>query len=545
MMSEMQHGGGGYGAGGIAFMVVYLLSLLLIGYWGYLKRGEKTLGDFYLGGRGVGFFVLLFTLYATQYSGNTLFGLVGGAYREGWIWLQFVYIMMMVVVFYLLYAPKLYPLSQREKFVTPSDFLAARYQSRAVSLAGSVVMLYALANYLLAQMTAMGRAFEGVLTDWGMRGAMAKSAVNQGGIDPGRSDVFELGGIWVELGEFLTDAGGDGLGGAFVLGVVGLALVMLIYETLGGFRAVAWTDMIQGIVMLCGFTGVVVLIVWKFGGMTNMTERMLSGDVVDQMKVLPPGLRGNLEWVSYVLVAGIGASLYPQAIQRIYAAKKVEVLKKSLCVMVFMPLCTTLVMVVIGIYASDRYEGLSGASADKIFAVILSDIQGSGLIGYCLSVVLSGAVVAAIMSTADSALLTMSSMITKDFIGEYGLKESTLMWIGKVTAWVLVVLIGGGALVLEATDLDLTLIDLLDLKLEGLAQLAPAFMLGMHWKGLRAGGVLCGLLVGLGVMLGMRVWLEDGRLFEVHAGMYGLIANALVAVVVSWVLNASKRELVE
>ncbi|QDU34616.1 Sodium/proline symporter [Poriferisphaera corsica] len=501
---------GGYGVGGVVFMVAYLLSLLLVGYWGYLKRGEKTLSDFYLGGRGVGFFVLLFTLYATQYSGNTLFGLVGGAYREGWVWLQFVYIMMMVVVFYLLYAPKLYPLARREGFVTPSDYLEMRYESRVMSLAGSVVMLYALGNFMLAQMTAMGRAFEGVLGDWGMMETGANA----------------------------------GIGWTFLLGVVGLALVMLIYETLGGFRAVAWTDMIQGLVMLCGFGGVMVLIVWKFGGMGAVTERMMSGDMMDQLKVLPPGVSGNLRWMSYVLVAGIGASLYPQAIQRIYAAKQVAVLKKSLCVMVFLPLFTTLVMVVIGVYATDRYEGLSGASADKVFAVILGDIQGSGFVGYCLSVLLSGAVVAAIMSTADSALLTMSSMITKDFLGKYDLKEATLMRIGKVTAWVLVVLLGGGALLLEATDLDLTLIDLLDLKLEGLAQLAPAFMLGMHWKGLRSEGVLAGLIAGLAVMLALRVMLEDGRLFDVHAGLYGLAMNVCVAVGVSWILNRSNGRLV-
>lgn len=55
-------------------MAIYLSSLILIGLLGRLKRKEDSLSDFYLAGRGIGFFVLFFTLYATQYSGNTIIG---------------------------------------------------------------------------------------------------------------------------------------------------------------------------------------------------------------------------------------------------------------------------------------------------------------------------------------------------------------------------------------------------------------------------------------------------------------------------------------
>ena len=76
-----------FGPGGLAFIALYLLSLLALGWWGRNARQSDTLQDFYLAGPGVGFAVLLLTLYATQWSGNTLFGYTGKAYKEGFSWL--------------------------------------------------------------------------------------------------------------------------------------------------------------------------------------------------------------------------------------------------------------------------------------------------------------------------------------------------------------------------------------------------------------------------------------------------------------------------
>ena len=70
-----------------AFIGVYLLSLVGIGWLGFRARREHTLADFYLGGKRIGLFVLVLTLYATQYSGNSMFGYTGKAYRIGYSWI--------------------------------------------------------------------------------------------------------------------------------------------------------------------------------------------------------------------------------------------------------------------------------------------------------------------------------------------------------------------------------------------------------------------------------------------------------------------------
>ncbi len=84
----------------IAFIAVYVLSLLVIGWLGMRARKEHSMQDFYLAGRGIGFLVLLLTLYATQYSGNTLFGFTGRAYEKGFAWGVSIHFMTAIVVFY-------------------------------------------------------------------------------------------------------------------------------------------------------------------------------------------------------------------------------------------------------------------------------------------------------------------------------------------------------------------------------------------------------------------------------------------------------------
>ena len=73
------NGGGDivFGTGALVAVGLYLVSMIGVGYYARGKRETNSMADFYLAGRSLGLLVLFLTLYATQYSGNTLFG----AYR--------------------------------------------------------------------------------------------------------------------------------------------------------------------------------------------------------------------------------------------------------------------------------------------------------------------------------------------------------------------------------------------------------------------------------------------------------------------------------
>ncbi|MDP6718833.1 MAG: hypothetical protein QGF59_09305, partial [Pirellulaceae bacterium] len=299
----------------LAFIGVYLCSLIVIGWLGLRARRENSLRDFYLAGNGIGFVVLLLTLYATQYSGNTLFGFSGKTYRVGYAWIVSVHFMTAIVVFYLLLAPQLYPLAKKHGFITPTDFLRHRFESPALSLLGTVVMVVAISNFLLAQLMAMGNALEGLV-----------------GAEPTMT---------------------------YNVGVIMLALIIVIYETLGGFRAVAWTDAIQGFVLFTGFFILIAMVFREFGSLEQATQILMQREQLEgtaskltaagPSKTLAPTGNGLREWISYIVLVGIGGAMYPQAIQRIYASRTATSLRRSLIVMAFVPLTTALIAVLVGI----------------------------------------------------------------------------------------------------------------------------------------------------------------------------------------------------
>lgn len=469
-----------FGPGALIVVGLYLVSMIGVGWIGRKKRLSNSMADFYLAGRSLGLGVLFLTLYATQYSGNTLFGYTGKTYRIGFEWTASVLFMFSVIVGYILFAPRLVALARKEGFITPGDYIKYRFSSPALTLLSTVLMIYALCNYALAQLKAMGVAVEGI-TDGAVPGAY---------------------------------------------GIIGLAVIMVVYETLGGMRSVAWTDVMQGVVLLLGFGILAFLIPIKLGGgLGNVVERLSA---MDPSKVQAPSLEGANKWISYVFLLGCGAAIYPQAIQRLYSSRSVKVLKRSLAIMAFMPLTTTLVALICGLTAAVVLPDLSKGESDQVLARLCALVMSESALGYWLVVAVFAAALAALMSTADSALLSISSMLTKDIYLPYFKPEATeeqLTKFGKVSSWGIVVI-----LVVAAIGTEATLVRLLELKFEVLIQVVPCFFMGLYWKKLTAGTALLGMVCGLIVALGLTL-MGKPLVWGFHAGVLGLFLNAAICAV--------------
>ena len=471
-----------FGPGALIFVGLYLVSMIGVGWYARQRRQGNSMADFYLAGRSMGLTVLFLTLYATQYSGNTLFGYTGKSYRIGFLWVVSVLFMFSIIAGYLLFAPRLVLLARRHGFITPADYISHRFKSPLLSLLSTVLMIYALCNYTLAQLKAMGSAVEG-LTDGGLPAAY---------------------------------------------GIIFLAVIMVVYETLGGMRSVAWTDVLQGIVLLIGFLVLVAIIPDLGGGLPAVVEKISQ---IDPPKVQVPSLEGCNTWISYILLLGCGAAIYPQALQRLYASRSVAALKRSLAFMAFMPLTTTLIALICGLTAIVVLPGLAKGETDQVLARLCAIIMSQSVLGYWLVVLVFAAVLAALMSTADSALLSISSMFTRDLYQPYlrpGSSEEELTRVGKVASWVIIAL-----LVWVAIGVDQTLVRLLELKFEILIQVVPCFFMGLYWKRLSAGTVLAGMLAGLAIAMGLTgagrlgfTWVGQPLVWGFHAGVIGLFANA-------------------
>ncbi len=467
------------GTGGIIFVGLYLFSLIGIGMAGRMARKENTLSDFYLAGRGMGVFVLFLTLYATQYSGNTMIGFAGKAYRGGYQSLVMVIFMSSIIGAYFLFAPKLFRLSKKHGFITTGDFIHHRFKNTVLTIIIVIISIFALGNYILTNLKA--------------------------------------------IGYIVVAATGGRVG--FAQGIILLSLIMVIYETLGGMRSVAWSDVIQGVLLLVGVILIFIVIQVEYGGMVTSAEIIKSQN---PEFFNPPNWTEKRLWISTIGLAFFGISVYPHAIQRIYAAKDEHTLKRSLQIMVFMPLITTMFMMIVGWVGLAQFPNLDRQGSEQITILMLQDIgYRIPAMGMMIVLFLSAAI-AAIMSTVDSALLAISAMVTKDLYGRLqpGKSQGELIRIGKIFSWLIM-----GLAVLLAIKLPQTIWRLMEIKLELLCQIAPAIFLGLHLKRLSSRAVLYGVIIGtiVAVIITLHPLLPTKPL-GIHAGIWGLLVNVLVLV---------------
>ena len=452
---------------------VYLLILISVGYLSHRHSHHADLDDFYLAGRNLGGFVLLLTLYATQYSGNTLLGYPGEAFQLGFAWVMSVGFMMAIIVVYLLFAPQLQRIAKQKHFITPGDWITYRFNSPSLTLIANVLLVAAISNYLLAQLMAMGHVTEGL----------------SGGSIP----------YWA--------------------GVLLLTFVVIIYETVGGMRAVAWTDCVQGLMLLVGLIGLLIAVGPTPDHLANLTNEIA---LTSPEKVAVPSWEISRNWFSTIILIGFSGAVYPHAIQRIYAARSTRALKRAFSVMVFLPLVTTGVIFIVGILAIGELD--AGGDPDQVMPMLLTTWADRSVLLYGLSVVVITAIIAAVMSTADSVLLSLSSILAKDIVGTTILKgasEERLTNVGKMLSWVVV-----GVLVVIALSPRVTLWVLTEIKMEILAQVAPLFVLGVSWARLTTEAAFTGMLAGCATYVGLLI-VGHPEVWNIHAGVVGLGVNVV------------------
>ncbi len=468
---------------------LYLLVLFVVGVIARRARRADTPADHFLAGRDLGVFVLFLTLYATTYSGNSLLGYPGEAYRRGFSFVMATGFMMSIIVCFHILGPRLRPVAVRRRFVTPGDWVRHRFGGErlgpALVIAVSILMSIALGNFLFAQLKAMGEMAEQVT----------------GGVLP------------------------------YEAGVIGLALMILFYETLGGMRAVAWTDAAQGILMLFGLGAMLLWLLDSSGGVEELSRQIMAARPT---AALVPDARECANWLSTIILLGLASVVYPQAIQRIYAARDGLALKRSFALMSWMPLTTTAVVTLIGLAAIPRFADLGHIEADRVMPLLLGAWSEAGTLAAAAAVLVLIGALAAIMSTADSVLLSLGSIAVRDLVpGERSPEQETRL--GKrIAAGALAVL------VVAAMNREITLWRLIELKMELLIQCVPAFMLAIHWRAVRAGPALAGLIAGGTVAIG-AVFVGATRIGGFHIGVISLLLNLAITALGSLVYRNASR----
>jgi len=433
----------------IAVTAAYFLILLVIGYAARTRHRESA-GHYFLAGRSLGATVLLMTMAATNFSAFTVFGASGAGYRDG---LAFLPIMafgtgFMALTFWLI-GRRVRRLGQMHELITPSELIHHLYRSKTVAAVAALSLVVFTVPYLALQPLAAGAV------------------------------IGQLFGLphW--------------------MGAVAVTAAIVLYTLRGGMRAVVWTDILQGTLVLVLMLVALALVVDANGGWTHAFSAAAAQEPALFSR---PGLQGAYTpaiWLSFLALWFFCDPMFPQLFQRFYAAKDDRTLGRVatwypvICLAAFAP------PVLIGVLGHLSFPALTGREADGILAMVATGIGGD-FVGTL--VVVAG--LAALMSTMDSQLLTLSSIVSRDLwplITRGGAPQV------RTSKRFVALLASLGLLVALTTDA--TILDLGVTAFTGFAVLFPAVLFGLYLRKPRPAAAIASIVSGEAIVVAFHIGL--------------------------------------
>ena len=368
---------------GIAFT---LFILTVIGISLYASRREEDSGDYFLAGRNLSWWLIGFSLIASNISTEHFVGMAGSGFGSlGMAVASYEWIAAITLVIVALY---LLPLYLKLGIYTMPEFLEHRYGV----VARRVMAIFMLIAYL-------GIAIASVLY---------ASAV-------GLESIFGL----------------DMIYGIWLIGI--LAGVYTIY---GGLKAVVWSDLLQGAALLIGGVIVTVIGLGKVGGLSNF-----MAENADKMHVILPADHPDIPWTAMVFAIWIPNFFYwgfNQFItQRTLGAKSLAHGQNGIMLAAAIKLFIPFIIVFPGIMAFQLY-GAEITRGDEAYPVLIKNLLPAGLRG-----IMFAALFGAVMSSLDSMLNSAATIWTMDIYKgaiNPNADEATTIRTGRITTGVLVVL---------------------------------------------------------------------------------------------------------
>ena len=488
----------------IVVFIVYALVMLAIGIYSYKK--SSSMNDYFIGGRGLGPWTTAISAQASDMSGWLLMGLPGAVLvsglTESWIAIG---LFIGTYLNWRLVAARLRKMSYAAgDAITIPEYLQKRFftESPVVRIVCAAIIFIFFLVYTASAFSAGAKLFNFV---------------------------------------FGTDY--------FVSLTIG-ALIIISYTFLGGFFAVCWTDLIQGILMFVALVIVPIVAVCCTPDFANATF-----GTIDPAKVVTEyytsficDSEGNLALATIVsgLAWGLGYFGMPHILVRFMAIKSSDMIKKSRIIATIWVFITLAAAVLVGILgnlflnAPGNEELLAQFTAlgdsEKIFMFLSSSLLPALFAGIVLS-----AILAAIMSTADSQLLVTASAVTNDMFAIFkkDASDKTLMWISRGTV------IGISVIAyFIALDPNSSVMGLVSYAWAGLgAAFGPAMLLSLFWKRMTIWGAVAGAATG-----GVAVIVWESVPVLAGTGVYSLLpafALAMAAIIVVSLLTKVDKEKVD
>ncbi len=456
----------------VVFLVWYFLVMIGIG-WYYQSR-QTTVREFVTAGQGLGYWVATFSARTTGESGWLLLGLTGMGYAVGlsafWVVIGEV---LGVAVSWILIIPRFKKEVSQYGSLTMLDYFEDKLgdSEHILRYVFAFVLVVMVTAYISAQLAATGKAFHS----------------------------------FYGLNHILAQALGVG--------------IILVYVTMGGFRAVAISDFIQGILM---FLGLVVVPIYAFshaGGIGVVWDH-LETNAPQLLNLFPEGDTSLLVFLTILGLAGPGLGFLgsPQVYQRIIALREGAPIKRATVLAILYTLFTDGGAVLCGIAGRYYLAGLE--DVESVYPELVTQLFPPILIGLFVAIILS-----AIMSTADSLLILASTTLVKDVYRKIinpKVSEKQAIFYLRLTT----IIMSLAALFFASLEIRL----IFWFALFGWAGIACAFcpplILTLFWKRTNKYGVVAGAAGGFATAI----------LWKVYSGglLYEMVPGFIVSFVLTW-----------
>ncbi len=472
--------------------VLYLVAVYVIGAYcyKYVRRAKKFLEEYFVASRQIGGFVLAMTLVATYLSAGSFLAGPGTAYAlgYGWVLLAMTQLPAMWLTLGLL-GKRFAIVARRVNAITIIDVLEERYRSPIVVLLGAISIVVFLTAAATAQFMGGAKLFQAIT------------------------------------------------GLPYEYGVLLFAVTVFVYTTIGGFRAVAFTDTLQGIVMFIGTAILFSLAVLEAGGVENISKHLYS---LNPGLVTPFGPNGVLTplWVStFWVLVGIGVVGLPYVSVRALSYENSRALHRGMVIGTAVIGWLILGMHLLGVFSAYY---LPPGLKDRELAIPLLAIELAPPI--LAGVVLAGPL-AAIMSTVDSQLLLMSSTVIRDVYQRY---VNPHVGVRKIKALSISCTIALGLLILILSYLKLGLV--LWINLFALGGLESCFLiplvLGLYWKRGNKYGAIGSMLTGISTFI-VLYSIYGSRFYDMYPIVPSLAIAVIVYVLTSYLTPKPSNEVIE
>ena len=458
-------------------MILYFLVLVVIGLTS--RRESDSLDGYYAAGKKLRYWIVAFSTNATGESSWLLLGLTGMGYAVG---LHALWVIageaLGVALSWFFMARPFKVLTDRYNSITVPDYLEDRFADtrHLLRITGSVILVTMVISYIAAQITATGKAFKAFL-----------------GID------------------FVTGT------------LIGLGII-LFYTVVGGLKAVARADFFHGLLMLLGLIVLPVVSVARCGGLENMLAAVKGIDPL-LLDVAGPSGWSLAGVVSIAGFLGVGLAFMgsPQLFVRYIAARDLRELALGKWVAIAFILIVDAGAVLTGMAGRVLFGGL--ADQEAVMPTVATHLFPSFLTGIFIAIVL-----AAIISTADSLMILLSSAVIRDVwqkvLNPEAPPERLVRW-GKI----MIVLVGVAAFFFSLTESRLIFWFVL-FAWSGIGcAFCPVVIASLFWKRTSLAAAVAGMISGFAITL---LW---ALFFKASTGLYEMVPGFFGALAVIWLVS--------